>query len=117
MTDKLKKRDSLMTHVKNGRRHFQQLLDLATSAVDFNPRSRSVTPARRSASPSTVLSTIEDDNAFEGQARPKVSQKGTEFSNDQKRPNIHAALHYEAVMKEYGMPSNVNVLIGKDKHR
>ena len=30
---------------------------------------------------------------------------------------MYVAVHYDAVMQEYGMPSNLNVLIGEDKHR
>ena len=33
------------------------------------------------------------------------------------RPNVHARLHYKAVVDEYGLASNINVLIGEDKHR
>ncbi|KAI1002317.1 hypothetical protein K3495_g5886 [Podosphaera aphanis] len=34
-----------------------------------------------------------------------------------KRPNMHIAVHYTALAEEYGLPVNVNVLVGEDKHR
>lgn len=61
---------------------------------------------------SNVLPSIEGQVIDEMQAK-----KAQEYDNDRKRPNMHIALHYEATIKEYGIPSNMNVLIGEDKHR
>ena len=68
-----------------------------------------------------ILPSIEDEGGGERhlshQPQGRGSQKAQEFKNDQRRPNVHVAVHYEAVMQEYGMPSNLNVLIGEDEHR
>lgn len=36
---------------------------------------------------------------------------------DIKKPNMHIAIYYPGLCKEYGLPVNFNVLIGEDKHR
>ncbi|KAM0795127.1 hypothetical protein BDR22DRAFT_872331 [Usnea florida] len=87
-------RARLISKVKSARGHVQLLLEFAAAAANTNPRSCSATPTSRRAS-------IED-------------QVGNEA---QRRPNMHTALHYEAAMQEYGISSNLNVLIGEDKHR
>ncbi|KAL9036395.1 MAG: hypothetical protein Q9180_004325 [Flavoplaca navasiana] len=115
MTDRLTERSKLLSIVKRARGEFQMLLRVAAAAADTNPRSRSATPVRTSKSkqkkgPSKTPPQV-------SQVDPAASQKGQEYENDQKRPNVHIALHYEDTMVEYGMPSNVNVLIGEDKHR
>ena len=117
-TDELKERAELMTVVKRVRSHFQLLLSFAAFAANSNPRSRSATPARRgSVEPNVgILPSIEDREYLSNQP-DRVSQKAQEFKNDQRRPNMHVAVHYEAVMQKYGMPSNLSVLIGEDKHR
>ena len=51
ITDNLTERDSLMTHIRTARSHFQLLLDFAAAAVNENPRSRSATPGARSRTP------------------------------------------------------------------
>ena len=103
-----------MQQIKNAKAHVQQLLDIAVFAANTNPRSRSAIPARRE-SVKPVLPSIEK---IQSPVRSeKLSQKATEFMNDKARPNIHTTLHYEVSMNEYGMPSNVNVLINEDKHR
>ena len=121
MADELKDRDQLLNVVKKARREFQDLLGVAANAAISNPRSRSTTPMR------SVISSIEGEtdsqspmfpsNAQTQKSKDAQTQKSKEYLNDQKRPNIHTALHYEATMTEFGMPSNVNVLIGEDKHR
>jgi len=40
-----------------------------------------------------------------------------DFLNKKKLPNVDTGLHYEEIMKEFGLPSHVNTLIGEDKHR
>ena len=125
MTDELKERAQLITIVKRARSHFQILLSFAAVAANNNPRSRSATPLRRGSVEPTnmiLLPSVEDEAGDETQSsdlpkKARVSQKAQEFTNDQRRPNMHVAIHYEAVMQEYGMPSNLNVLIGEDKHR
>ena len=44
-------------------------------------------------------------------------QKTQKYTNNQKRFNVHIALHYEFMMREYNMPNNVNVFIDEDKHK
>lgn len=95
---------------------------MAAAAANTNPKSRSVTPVRRASSviPLVMLLLEDDTKHLPPQlilSNTRNAQKAQEYSNDQKRPNVHTALHYEATMSKYGMPSNINVLIGKDKHR
>lgn len=64
-----------------------------------------------------TLGTGLESNPWPGTTLVPKTAKGWEYRNDQKRPNFHVAMHYPDVMKEYGLPSNCNVLIGEDKHR
>ena len=119
MTAELKGRDQLLNTIKKARSEFQMLLSVAAVAANENPRSRSVTPSAQGRADSVIRS-VETDVRGEAQGIPsslRTAQKATEYLNDRRRPNIHTALHYEATMKEFGTPSNVNVLIGEDKHR
>jgi hypothetical protein len=52
--------------------------------------------------------------AVEGEEHKK---KYMTYTRNSKRPNIHTGLHHHATMDEYGMPSNVDVLIFEDEHR
>ena len=136
MTDNLTQRAQFDETIKSGRQHYQSLLQIAAVAANQNPRSRSVTPSAAGPSrtgsiepPSRQASTEPEPNNLlprsevqceqqgEDEENAKVSQKAQIYRNDQRRPNMHVAVHYEAVMLEYGMPSNLNVLIGEDKHR
>ena len=133
MTDKLKVkgREQLLDVVKKARSEFQILLSVAAVTANANPRSRSVTPVRqnRAATParrdplapaSAVITSVEGNTESQSQiSAPEIqkAQKAHEYTNDKKRPNMHIALHYGDTMNEYGMPSNINFLIGEDKHR
>ena len=99
--------------VKGARYEYQGLLQIAARAATMNSRLRPASGARSTIpqSPSSVAT--ESQTA----AGTEASKRAMQYTNDQKRPNIHTALHYGAVMAEYGMPSNCNVLIGEDKHR
>lgn len=93
--------------IKLARDYYQRLLEAAAIAATDNPRrSRSVTPQSRSGTP-----------ALEHEISLEEAKRAKEYRQDKQRPNVHTGLHYEAVMKEYGLPSNCNVLIGEDKHR
>jgi hypothetical protein len=48
---------------------------------------------------------------------PIRTKKGLKYGNDQGRPNVHTALHFQPMMDEYGSPAQNHVLIGEDKHR
>lgn len=60
--------------------------------------------------PSPVLGSI-------GGRKREVSKKAEQYLKDIKKPNIHIAIHYPGLCKEYGLLVNFNVLIGEDKHR
>ena len=45
------------------------------------------------------------------------SEKVKIYRNDQKRSNVHTALHYEMIKHEYDLFNNCNVLIEKNKHK
>ena len=125
MTKELKERAKLITIVKRAKSHFQILLSFAAVAANNNPRLCSATPLwQGSVEPANIilLPLVEDEAGDETQSsdlpkKARVSRKAQEFTNDQCRPNMHVAIHYKAVMQEYRMTSNLNVLIGKDKHR
>ena len=130
MTDELKERDQLMSTIKRARSEYQTLLTLAADATKINPRSRSMTPVRqrskrgekqrgRESEQNSVLPIVEGSQTQSqvNTTPAEILVKVREYENDQKRPNVHTALHYETVMMEYAMPSNINVLIGEDKHR
>ena len=45
------------------------------------------------------------------------SDRAEQYRNDTKRSNVHAALHYDFIIVEYGLTSHCNVLIDENKHR
>jgi hypothetical protein len=47
----------------------------------------------------------------------KKTKGSIQYSRDQARPNVHTGLHYPVIAAEYGLPSNVNVLIGEAQHK
>lgn len=49
--------------------------------------------------------------------RSDVSKKAEQYLKDIKKPNIHIAIYYLGLCKEYSLPINFNVLISKDKYR
>lgn len=75
----------------------------------------------------TGASTIEVDNdnnptialalGLIGRRKTEVSKKAEQYLKDIKKPNIHIAIYYLGLCKEYGLPVNFNVLISKDKYR
>ena len=121
MTENLKGREQLLGVIKKARSEFQILLTVAAVAANMNPRSRSTTPVQRDSidRAGSAIPSVEDgiQSELPLSSSKAQAQKAQEYTNDQRRPNVHTALHYEATMREYGMPSNVNVLIGEDKHR
>jgi len=75
----------------------------------MNPR-RGVTPAP-SRSPTPVL-------PIAGPTADTAEKNGAvQYQNDRKKPNVHAGLHHERMMEEYGPLGNVGVTIGEDFHR
>ena len=46
-----------------------------------------------------------------------MTQKAAILQNDQGRPNLHSGIHQKNTELEYGMPTNINVLIGEAKHK
>lgn len=105
--------------VRHGRHWFKLLLEAAVVSAETNVRSRSHTPSSPRRTP--MMQSIETPSTVPESSPwttfvPRTA-KGWEYRNDQKRPNFHVAMHYADVMKEYGLPSNCNVLIGEDKHR
>lgn len=104
-------RSSLDEKVSTARLCFIELLEAAALAVTRNPRSRSATPNFSRAD--TPSHTMDADPT----AAPKEPKKAEELRADQRRPNVHIGVHYADHVKEYGLASNCNVLIGEDKHR
>ena len=114
MTDELTNRKQLMNIVKNDKYQFQQFLKFAAAVANSNFKFRSVTSKRRK----SMISAQSVENESELKILSiSMSQKTQEYVNDQRRLNVHIAIHYEITMKEYEMSSNVNVLINENKHR
>ena len=63
------------------------------------------------------MPSIEAGDDIQSPATVSAPSTSRELENDKKRPNVHAALHYGRIAREYGMPSHLNVLIAEDKHR
>ena len=103
--------------IKLGRTQFQALCMAASKSIRLNPR-RHATPRSGSATPffgrssQAPLLSVADDNDKE-----TLKKQESQYAMDSKRPNVHVGVHYKEMMEEYGVPSNVNVLIGEDKHR
>jgi hypothetical protein len=97
--------------MKANRELFQLILETAAKGSIANPRSRQATPSastagrRRGPAPSPG-----DDSVRE-------TTRAVALRSQQKRPNVHAGLHYEDAIREYASASNANVLISEDKHR
>jgi hypothetical protein len=112
MADNLSTEDraNLSEAVSEARHKFIELLEAAALAVYSNSRSRSATP--RTSRPATPTRTTAASESAVG-----LKTKAESFRADQRRPNIHVALHYADQLNEYGLVSNCNVSIGEDKHR
>jgi len=103
-------REHLGEVVKNARTQFQQLCIDAAGGVQANPR-RGVIPGP--SRPATLVLPI---------AGPKAGgtadKKGAlQYLNDRKKPNVHAGVHHERMVEEYGPLGNVGVMTGEDFHR
>ncbi|KAI0995550.1 hypothetical protein K3495_g12629 [Podosphaera aphanis] len=46
-----------------------------------------------------------------------IGKKAAQYVSTMKRPNMHIAVHYTALVEEYGLSVNVNVLVGEDKYQ
>ena len=46
----------------------------------------------------------------------EAAEKAKSYLSQMKKPNMHVALHYQALATEYGLLVNFNVLFGEDKH-
>jgi hypothetical protein len=123
MTDKLSVEDRLnfediiVTH----RSRFQALLRYAAKAMTANPRRSRATSRPGSKVPARECTTLVEYSVPEAFRPPTISKKNTTaetaakalvYLNDMKRPNVLTTLHYKALLDEYAMPSNLNVLIG-----
>ena len=98
-------RDNMTLIVHGYREQLQQLLaSLAQAMAGDRRRSRSASAAASSSQVS-------------GPARNEQSKKAEAYESHMKRPNMHVAVHYPALAEEYGLPVNMNVLVGEDKHR
>jgi hypothetical protein len=89
-----------------------------------NPRRSRATSRPGSKVPARECTTLVEYSVPEAFRPPTISKKNTTaetaakalvYLNDMKRPNVHTTLHYKALLDEYAMPSNLNVLIGEDK--
>lgn len=47
----------------------------------------------------------------------KQGKKADSYLRSIKKPNMHIAIYYQTLAKEYGLPVNFNITISKDKHR
>lgn len=71
---------------------------------------------RQSNPPAIVTTKVKKFTKAEEEARDKKGRK-EQYNKDAKKPNVHIGLHFGMVEQEYGLPANLNVLIGEDKHR
>jgi hypothetical protein len=55
--------------------------------------------------------------SVEGQGIIATPKRAAQFIHDMTRPNVHLGIHYPLVAHEYGLPVNVNTLLGENQHR
>ncbi len=89
---------------------FIELLETAALTVYSNSCSHSAT-SRTSRSATSTRTTAVLKFAVD------LKTKTENFQADQRRSNVHVALHYVDQLNEYELMSNCNVLIDEDKHR
>ena len=111
-----------MTAIVHGyRAHLQQLLAALAQSMSADrrrTRSRSVSLASRSRAGSVAASLAPSEMSVDVPAQPtEQSKKAEAYESHMKKPNMHVAIHYPALADEYGLPVNINVLVGEDKHR
>ena len=123
-------RENLGEIVKRTRARFQQLCQDCAGGVDSNPR-RLATSVRPGSQAAGRTGSRAGTPAVDGPLLPGGQEmltgasgdgsvekkKAVQYLNDMKKPNVHTALHFAEVAKEFGLPSNVSVLIGEDKYR
>ena len=112
--------------VAHGRTRFQSLCKAASKSINLNPR-RLATPTHSGArtprshqnihDPAPAIGDLLTGGGLHSEERCLLKKQETQYMMDSKRPNVHVGLHYKEMMDEYGLPSNMNVLIGEDKHR
>jgi hypothetical protein len=103
----------------------------ASRSIVQNPRSRVPTPqgsrpGSRAPSPAAIASPAVSGTSTVPAipvvksiktAKDEKKARAIQYNKDAKKPNVHIGLHYGQVAEEYGLPANINVLIGEDKHR
>lgn len=122
--------------VRATRVRYQQLCGFAAQSIVDNPRAYSKFGSRAAsivshapsvaptgdiemadaavATEDVLLSVEADADAPAQQSAPK---RAAQYIHDMRRPNVHLGIHFKALAEEYGMPANVNTLLGEDQHR
>lgn len=126
--------------VKDARRQYQGLLEMVATALEVVPATRPTSRARSrrgsqsgegqtpsEATPGDTAMPDDDPNEEVPQGAPKIfnkkdnkrerAAKAASLRRDKNRPNIHIALHYARIQKEYGLPSFCGTLIFENMHR
>ncbi|KAI1207273.1 uncharacterized protein F4807DRAFT_435103 [Annulohypoxylon truncatum] len=105
-------RDNMTHVVKKARELFTQLCICVWASA--GSRANSLASTRGTPAVNKVADIVDQ---FEN--RPGEADKGrsNQYVNDTSRPNIHIAVHYDALAEEYGVTVNCNTLIGEDLHR
>lgn len=97
------------SQIKLAWQYYQQLLEAAAIAASDNPRKSWLATLQPQAA-TFILGKLQ-------LVGPSETKKVNEYRQDKQQPNVHISVYYKVLMTKYRLPSNCNVLIGKDKHR
>ncbi|KAI1007409.1 hypothetical protein K3495_g815 [Podosphaera aphanis] len=86
-------------------------------AADGRRRSRSTSIGSVRGPTPAPESYVEDQGQELPLAPGELGKKAAQYVSTMKRPNMHIAVHYTALAEEYGLPINMNLLVGEDKRR
>ena len=112
-------RENMTLIVHGYRSQLQQLLAALAQSMAADrrrSRSRSVSVGSSAASVDIIAPSLAPSRTTQLN-RNEQSKKAEAYESHMKKPNMHIAVHYPALAEEYGLPVNMNVLVGEDKHR
>jgi hypothetical protein len=113
--DEVNASENVIEVIKEGRKAFQRLFRAAADSVNANARSRSQTPSQLLENRTSESRLLSAADLKSREATNKDKKRAGDYRNGAARPNVHTALHYDAIAHEYLLPVHCNVLIGEDK--
>ena len=108
----VQRHSEMLTALDLGRQTFQAMCEAASIASNRGSR-----PTSRAGTPASLGLTAAAGRLDLNDEADEVSKKTIRYRRDQERPNVHTGRHYPAIIQEYGLAANCNVLVGEQEHK